>query len=362
MSRWTRSTPNVATIDDVARLAGVSSATVSRVVNGETNVREATRKVVAAAISELNYVPNLAARSLASANQLRLGVICSNPSAAYLSAFLLGAMDESTAKGIELVVARCDAGDEVSERAAMERLVNSAVSGVLLPASRSDVSTVPSLLREFKIPTVAIGAGRASQDFSRVRVDDQVAAREMTEYLLSLGHRRIGFIKGIPNLQASMARELGFTEAMNAVEGAEASVTQGQFTFESGLSAAERLLDGPSRPTAIFASNDDMAAAVISVAHRRRIDVPRDLSVVGFDDTQIAVTLWPPLTTVRQPFGPMAAKAIEMLSREIRLARAGGPLETTDEIVPHVRIERRSSAPPFIRARPRIRALNAQAR
>ena len=347
MSRAARPTLNVATLQDVARVAGVSPATVSRVINDDKNVRATTRDKVNDAVRELNYVPNLAARSLASAAQVRLGVIYSNPSAAYLSAFLLGAMDECAARGGELLLVRCEAGDEDSERAAITRLMDSAVSGVLLPSPRTQASVLGQMLADVGLPTVTIGSGGSPDAFSRVHVDDQVAAWEMTRHLLDLGHRRIGFIKGHPSLQSSHARAQGFAEAMAETPCATALEAQGFFTFSSALAAAEELLGHADRPTAIFASNDDMAAAVVSVAHRRGLDVPGDLTVVGFDDTQIAVTLWPPLTTVRQPMGEMAAAAIDLLMREIRLARAGQPSEPLDHVVPHVLVRRQSSSPPL---------------
>src|SRR5262249_43529026 len=149
--------------------------------------------------------------------------------------------------------------------------------------------------------TVAVATGGAASEVSCIRIDDRAAAAEMTRYLVGLGHRRIGFIEGHPNQTASHERLAGFREIIEGSAGAEAVVAQGYFTFASGLEAAETLLGARPRPTAVFASNDDMAAATISVAHRRGLDVPRDLTVVGFDDTPLAVTLWPPLTTVRQP-------------------------------------------------------------
>ncbi len=349
MNRAPRPTLNVATLADVADLAGVSAATVSRVINADKNVREVTRDRVTAAIRALNYTPNLAARSLASAAQTRIGVVYSNPSASYLSAFLLGAMDGASARGVELQLVRCEAGDELSERAAVARLADGGVSGVLLPSPRSESSVIGQVLAELGAPTVTVGAGRSPQSFSRVRVDDAAAAWEMTNYLLGLGHRRIGFVRGHPKQHASVARATGFAEAMRGHPGASPVYAQGYFTFASALDAAEELLDLSDRPTAIFASNDDMAAAVVSLAHRRGLDVPGDLTVVGFDDTQIALTLWPPLTTIRQPMADMAAAAIDLLLREIRDLRAGEPAPPTDLIVPHELIQRQSSAAPAVR-------------
>ena len=216
--------------------------------------------------------------------------------------------------------------------------------------------------KALNIPTVAVGAGASEAEVSCVHVDDRAAAFEMTAHLLDLGHRRIGFIKGHPDRPASRARTAGFEAALATVPGVVATTAQGFFTFESGLAAAEQLLSDDDRPTAIFASNDAMAAAVISVAQRQGLVVPRDLTVVGFDDTQIAVTQWPPLTTVRQPVAAMAAAAIELLLDEIRAGRDGALTAPVDQVLPHVLIQRSSCAPPRAEARPRPRVLIAQSR
>jgi LacI family transcriptional regulator len=338
------------TIADVARNAGVSAMTVSRVVRGDRNVTEPTRVTVLKAIRELNYTPNTAARALAGAEHLRIGVIHANPSAAYLSEFLVGLLDESAGRGAALNLVKCEAPEEEAERAAVERLVQSRVNGVVLPPPLGEASFVVKALRDARIATVAVATGGAASEVSSIRIDDRAAAAEMTRYLIGLGHRRIGLIEGHPNQTASRQRLAGFQDVIAGSAGAEAVIAQGFFTFASGLEAAESLLDGRPRPTAVFASNDDMAAATISVAHRRGLDVPTDLTVVGFDDTPLALTLWPPLTTVRQPVSEMAAAAVDLLIREIGAARAGAPLPPVDRVVAHALIVRQSSDRP---ARPR---------
>jgi LacI family transcriptional regulator len=294
----------------------------------------------------LNYVPNLAARSLAAASHVRIGVIYSNPSEAYLSAFLVGVLDESAGKGADLLLVKCEATGADAELDAVQRLIDSAATGVVLPAPLSESETVRQALMAAGVATVGVATGRFRGDLSCVRVDDRAAAADMTRYLLELGHRRIGFIKGHPNQTASSERLHGFEDALAEAPGVHAEVVQGYFTFPSGLEAAEQLLDLPERPTAIFASNDDMAAAVVSLAHRRGLDVPGDLTVVGFDDTAISTTLWPALTTVRQPVSAMAATAIDRLLREIRIAKDGDAIEPADLIVEHTLVRRQSSGPP----------------
>jgi LacI family transcriptional regulator len=170
----------------------------------------------------------------------------------------------------------------------------------------------------------------------------------MTMHLIAQGHSRIAFIKGQPTQTASAQRLAGFEAAMeeSGLEVDPALVVQGFFSYKSGLEAAEKLLIRKRLPTAIFASNDDMAAAAISVAHRRSLDVPGDLSVVGFDDTPIATTVWPELTTVRQPIAAMAEAAINLLLHKIRRPKDRHVHQAVDHLVPYVLVKRDSVAPP----------------
>jgi LacI family transcriptional regulator len=197
------------------------------------------------------------------------------------------------------------------------------------------------------IPVVALASGRFQEHLSCVRVDDFRAALEMTNHLIKFGHTRIAFIKGHPNQTASARRCEGFHAAMSeaGLTADPTLVQQGYFTYRSGLEASEKLLARKRPPTAIFASNDDMAAAAISVAHRRGLDVPRDLSVVGFDDTPTATTVWPELTTVRQPIAAMAETAIELLMRSIR-RKEGETKVVVDHVVAYQLIMRDSVAAP----------------
>jgi LacI family transcriptional regulator len=170
----------------------------------------------------------------------------------------------------------------------------------------------------------------------------------MTAHLIAAGHARIAFIIGQPTQTASQQRLEGFKAAMEEadLEIDPALVIQGYFSYKSGLEAAENLLARKRMPTAIFASNDDMAAAAISVAHRRQLDVPRDLSVVGFDDTPIATTVWPELTTVRQPIAAMAEAAINLLLHKIRRPKDRHANQAVDHLVPYELVKRDSVAAP----------------
>lgn len=335
------------TIHEVARQAGVSPMTVSRVMNGNSNVREATRELVMRAVRALNYTPNTAARSLAAAQGTRIALIYTNPSSAYLSELLVGALAGASRAAAQLVLDTWDNITPAAERAAARNLARS-VAGVILPPPLCESKAISSELVSANIPVVAIASGRFQSDLSCVRIDDFRAAQEMTAHLISFGHSRIGFIKGHPNQTASARRFDGFQAAMH-----EAGLTpdptlvqQGYFTYRSGLEATEKLLTRKRPPTAIFASNDDMAAAAVSVAHRRGLDVPRDLSVVGFDDTPTATTVWPELTTIRQPISAMAESSIELLLRSIRRGKSGEARVVVDHVVAHMLVKRDSVAAP----------------
>lgn len=331
-------------MSDVAHLAGVSRMTVSRVINHDAKVRPETREAVLAAIKALNFEVNQTARDLVMAGELRIGIVYSNPSAAFMSDFLIGVFEEATKAGVRLILLRGDNGRAPSPDE-LQGLLGAGVHGVVLAPPLGEAPVVRELLSSAGLPFAVVAAGRPPQDAINVRIDDRLASEAMARHLLALGHRRIGFIGGNPDQTASQERLEGAHAAVSAVDGAELIPVPGAFTYDSGLSAAEQLLDAASPPTAIFAANDDMAAAVVSVAHRRHLDVPADLTVVGFDDTTVATTLWPPLTTIRQPVRQMAAVALERLIRTLR-SNAPPAEPFPDFVLDHALIERQSTAPP----------------
>lgn len=324
------------TVQDVARAAGVSAMTVSRVINQSGPVREETRERVQEAVRRLGYSPNIAARNLATGEPAQIGMLYANPSAVYLSQFLIGALGRARRAGCHLLIEPCEEETEQAQRQAARDFASMRVQGVLLPPPLSGSSAVTEELTACGIPYACVGAVAGPL---AVRIDDFGAARAMTEYLIGLGHRNIGFIRGHPNLRASEQRWLGFRAALEAhgVDPAGVAVEQGYFTYASGLEAARALLAAPRRPTAIFASNDDMAAATIGVAHRRGLRVPQDLSVVGFDDSPLATSVWPELTTVHQPIAAMAEAALDLLLQR---------REQAEEVLPHELIVRESAGPP----------------
>lgn len=328
--------------------------TVSRVVNGETSVRASTRDKVNASVAALNYVPNQAARRLAGSEPIRIAVLYSNPSAAYLSEFLVGVLNKASLLHMQLVVEKCEAGEREGDEA--RDLIANGIDGIVLPPPLCDSARLLDLIADSSTPAVAVASGQPDKRVCAVSIDDFRAAYEMTRHLLSLGHLRIGFITGHPNQTASARRLAGFRAAMAqaGLEVPDELIAQGMFNYRSGLDAAEILLGQEQRPSAIFASNDDMAAATVAIAHRLGLDVPGDLTVAGFDDAALATTIWPELTTVRQPITDMAGAAVELLVRQIR-ARRGGESRSSEHIVMDFSlIRRQSDAAPRLRPPMRI--------
>ncbi len=329
--------------------------TVSRVINGEANVRPATREAVNTAIAALSYSPNPAARSLAGAAPVRIGLLYSNPSAAYLSEFLVGSLDQASRSDVQLVIEKCELGDHEIEVA--KHLIDSGIDGLILPSPLCDSPKLIKTIADEGVPAILVGSGRPAQELNAVSIDEFAAAYAMTRHIVSLGHRRIGFVIGNPEQTASDERLRGYYVALAKADIPvdEALVAQGLFTYRSGLDAAEKLLDVVDPPTAIFASNDDMAAAVVAVAHRRDLDVPGDLTVCGFDDTTLATAIWPELTTIHQPIADMSRAAVEMLVSTIRRPRAGDDKQHV--VLDFTLVRRQSDAaprrrPPTRRVRP----------
>jgi len=308
-------TKRAVTIHDVAKKAGVSFKTVSRVLNNEANVSAETKDKVQKAIDALQYSPSIAARVLAGSRSFLIGLLYDTPSSYYTHSIQMGALERCRQAGFHLVLEKCnsDAGDAAT--AILVTIKHTRLDGVILTPPLSDNQAVRESLVEQKIPHVLISPPDVEPDVSSVYMDDRRAAFDMTQYLISLGHKRIGFIKGLSRHGAAMLRLLGYQDALrdSGIALDEALVRDGNFRFQSGADAAEQLLRQKERPTAIFASNDEMAAGAVATAHRLGVSIPRELSVVGFDDVPYATITWPALTTVHQPIVEMGAAAAGLL-------------------------------------------------
>ncbi|WP_049722222.1 LacI family DNA-binding transcriptional regulator [Gilvimarinus polysaccharolyticus] len=309
-----------ATIDDVAALAGVSMKTVSRVVNKEPNVRASTRDKVQAAIDELAYRPSQSARSLAANRSYVLGLLYDNPSASYVIDVQDGALASCRRAGYDLLIHPCkrDTVELLTEVLALVR--QGRVDGLILTPPLSDMTELVQTLVSAGIPFVRLSPTEYKDACPYVQTNDQEAAYDMTCRLIELGHRRIGFIVGHPDHRAVTQRYTGYVAALkeNDLVLDKSLVVQGYNSFDSGRECARELLSSATPPSAIFASNDDMAAGVIIEAHHRSITMPAELSVAGFDDTPVAHQIYPSLTTVRQPIAEMAAKAVDLLLKQLK--------------------------------------------
>ncbi|MEJ0028769.1 MAG: LacI family DNA-binding transcriptional regulator [Rhizomicrobium sp.] len=331
-----------ASIYDVARRAGVSIKTVSRVVNRQPNVSEQAQARVMEAVDALSYRPNFFARGLASERSFLIGLLYDNPSESYMAAVQIGALRRCREDGYHLIVEQLSAQDPNLGAAVRALAVQSSLHGLILTPPLCDSPSVLEALKAEHVRFVRIAPRQALPDSASVSIDDHAAAREMTAYLIGLGHRRIGFIKGHPDHSAAHARFEGYRAALKqaGIPFAEELCAQGYFSYQSGLEAGEILLSLKNRPTAIFASNDDMAAAVLATSQRFHLKLPSQLSVAGFDDSLVAQMVWPPLTTCRQPIKEMAAAAVSLL---VQKPTDGAPPERR---LDHELIVRQSTAPP----------------
>ena len=304
-----------ATIDDVAASAGVSIKTVSRVLNDEPNVRAETRERVLAAARQLAYQPNVSARRLASQRSFVIGLLYDNPDSDYVMGIQAGALEVCLPLDYHLLIHPCSTLAPSLVDEALRLHHRSMVDGFILTQPVSDFEPLIGALARADIPFVCISQRPGPGAVACVSVDDEQAARRMTDHLISLGHRRIGFVMGHPAHGSSHDRLDGFRASLRAhgIAPEDAPVEQGLYTFDSGYSCAQRLLARDPRPTAVFASDDHMAMGVLTAADERRLAVPDDLSVCGFDDTPMARFASPPLTTVRQPIVEVARLAAQCL-------------------------------------------------
>ena len=310
-----------ATIDDVAKLAGVSIKTVSRVVNREPNVREQTREKVENAITRLNYRPNKAAQNLASHHSHLFVLIYDDPSAYEIpsAGFIIrmqgGALRACRTANYELLIHPCRYRnkDVAAELKALIEQVRP--DGIVLAAPLSNVPRIVEAIEATGTPLVRVSPGEANGDSFYVATNDREASAEMTRYLASLGHKRIAFIKGHPGHKAVGNRFRGYLDGLehSGLDACDELVAKGDNSIRSGEAAAVQLLEKDNPPTAIFAANDDMAAGVMRVADRLGIKVPGQLSVAGCDDIALAQQIYPALTTINQPLAQMAEAAVLML-------------------------------------------------
>jgi LacI family transcriptional regulator len=332
------------TIIDVAREAGVSIKTVSRVMNHEPTVHADTRARVQQAVAALNYRPQLSARSLAGAKSFLIGLLYYDPSAAFVAGVQLGATRGCREAGRHLVVESLQENGADAQAQVESMLAALRPDGMILTPPLCDNPVILETLRASRTPCVLISPAGEQHGMASVCMDDALAAEELTNLLISLGHTAIAFIEG--HQAASVRRRAGYERALKAHRIARHPtwVIPGTFEFDSGVAAARQLLSMPEPPTAIFAANDFMALGALAEAQRLGVAVPADLSIVGFDDSDAASLVWPALTTVRQPLAEMALAAVAMLLAGDARLDTGRPMPV--RVLPHEVVVRGSTAAP----------------
>lgn len=332
-----------ATIVDVGRRAGVSTKTVSRVFNGAPNVSDDVRRRVRAAADALNYHPNVFAQALVRRRSHLVGLLYDNPSPSYVINLQMGMLARLEGERYRLMVVPVHVTpDNAGEIVAQIR--SAALDGVVIAPPMGDHPGVIEQLEAARIRCARIAPTRMLERAPYTMMDDVAAAREIAEHIIGLGHRDIAIIKGDPTHPASGQRLEGYRQALEAagLEMAPARLIQGYFNVESGHAAGQKLLAGADRPTAILAMNDDMAVGALIAAREQGLDVPRDVSIAGFDDSEVSRVTWPRITTIRQPVFDMAHACADMLIAELE-----GRAPAAPRLHPHELLIRGSTGVPF---------------
>jgi len=307
------------TINDVARQAGVSKKTVSRVINNEANVSADTRNKVMAVIQSTGFKRNPLGMALAKNRSLFIALLADNPSPGYLQKLQKGVLQYCSESNMGLFLYDCSYRSPGLVDEIEGFIDNTLADGLILVPPLSDKKELLDMLNRRQVAYVRIGAPDPALGDS-VGFDNQQAAYELTRYLLRLKHKDIGFVLGHPDQGSSQRCENGFRQAFEEAGLAfpEKLLVQGYYTFQSGVDAAAVLLNKSPRPTAILASNDEMAVGVLYGAHSRGLKVPDDISVVGIDDIALSTKVWPNLTTMRQPITAIGYRAAYKLIQKLQ--------------------------------------------
>ncbi|WP_347302837.1 LacI family DNA-binding transcriptional regulator [Croceibacterium sp. TMG7-5b_MA50] len=310
------------TINDVARVAGVSKKTVSRVINASPLLRTDTRERVNQAIAELGYVPNPQARALALRRNFLIGLLHDNPNAQTVLNVQEGVLDVIRDTDFALVVRPVDRHSPTLVDDCRRFIERQRLYGVLFLPPISENDDLARMCQQVGCGYVRMGSAQLDESAHMVGSNDQEAVAAAVDHLVAEGHRRIALILGPQGFRSAHERAIGFREAMarHGLPVPGEYVAPGNYRFDSGVLAAQQLLGVDQPPTAIFCSNDEMAAGALHAAQRRGLEVPGDLSLIGFDDSPIAKHIWPPMTTVRWPITLMARAAAVKLIQPDRAA------------------------------------------
>jgi LacI family transcriptional regulator/LacI family repressor for deo operon, udp, cdd, tsx, nupC, and nupG len=309
----------MASLTDVARHAKVSIATVSRVINNSEKVRPDTRAVVHESMAMLGFKPNRVARRLRQRGGMRhlLGLIIPDIQNPFYAEMARGVEDVAYAN--KFAVMLCNSDENLAkEEFYLDVLRSESVDGIILPPINESDPVVHKLI-DAGIPVVTVDRSLAKRSVDKVEVDNRRGAREAVEYLIQRGHRRIGLITGRVDVSTSRERRLGFDDAMAAhkLPVQAKYIRGGDFKQASGRALAEELLGLSPAPTAFFVLNNLMTVGALEAIHRRRLKIPGDVAIIGFDDLPWAEALDPPLTVVRQPAYEVGQAAAELLLKRL---------------------------------------------
>jgi DNA-binding LacI/PurR family transcriptional regulator len=309
------------TIEDIARLAGVSRSTVSRVINGQPSVRAAVRNRVQEVIEAHGYTPQAAARQLVTQRTRTIGLILPDMSYNLFANPIFALMGQGVSQGCAqagYVSMQFMGQRDIEEQAFFNILRSRHFDGVILISGEYD-DPCPTFLQNAGIPYVRIGRDPRHDDLKYVDIDNVQAARTAVEHLIKLGHRRIAVIKGLVRDTSSADRYEGYKQALEEADIPldEELVCEGDWTAACGYTHTQRLLQMPEPPTALFSSNDIMVAGVVRAAHECGVKVPGDLAIVGFDDLDQTTMIFPELTTIRQPCVEMGMRAAQLLIEQL---------------------------------------------
>ena len=336
----------MSSIKDVADLAGVSIATVSRYLSDPESIRKDNREKVARAIERVDYAPNALAQNFRRGRTGIIMVVLPSVGDPFFTEVMRGIARVASERHYSILIRETEMNtlslDEYSDI-----VLSKQADGIILLASTCPVTPMRQRPKKARLAPIILGCENVTPELGElfsVRIDNRAAAREATRHLLELGHRRIGFISGAQGSELTADREKGFKAAMKkaGIKILAGWMVAGELTLEGARAATRQLLDHEEPPTAIFCANDEMAMGCIHEIKQAGLSVPEDVSVMGFDDTRYAAVLDPPLTTIAQPAEAIGERTMERILDAV----AGKDIGKGPEIVPHRLVVRESTAPP----------------
>lgn len=335
-------------IQQVAKRANVSTATVSRVLNGFPGVREKTVARVQRAIAEMNYVPNPNARSLRMGRSRMFGLIVSDVNNPFFPELIDAFEALASAQGIEVIFTHTNY-DPLRLHSCVRRMIERSVDAIAVMTSEVEEEALLQATLA-GVPLVLMNQRKLASLYPNIGVEYATGFREALEHLLALGHRDIGFIAGPQTLNSAVGRKEAFKSALRAHKVTVRSewIAVGDMRVEGGRAAMASLLAMPERPTAVLASNDLMAVGALQAAHEVRVRVPKELSIVGFDDLPITQMVHPALSTIRHPRREVAARAFECLQKAVQ----GEVMDLGEPLHPHLVV--RASTAPVLESKRRV--------